>query len=209
MQILRLVPRRPAGQTAGIDPKLLFVAKNGTPQIDVKHPLRIAVLDASIGRIATLQKPQGKGRNPIHTGSSEGPSKPADVDPTTMPKVMRMRKSMRALGQGACFREASSQGKRYRLKQIVCAGLWAALHRPRVKRRGFFVSRLCDRRVPQRHICFVHHEIERTLPKRAVGVTGRLVRMAQDTVHLRRQILAVAQEGLDASARSIAFNAAS
>ena len=95
MQILRLVPRRPAGQTAGIDPKLLFVAKNGTPQIDVKHPLRIAVLDASIGRIATLQKPQGKGRNPIHTGSSEGPSKPADVDPTTMPKVMRMRKSMR------------------------------------------------------------------------------------------------------------------
>ena len=28
-----------------------------------------------------------------------------------------------ALGQGASFREASSQGKRYRLKQIVCAGL--------------------------------------------------------------------------------------
>jgi hypothetical protein len=91
-----------------------------------------------------------------------------------------------ALGQGSCLLEMSSQGKRHCMKQIVCAGLGAALHRPRVKRCGIFVSGLSDRRIPQRHVCFVHHEIKRTLPKRAVGVSGRLVGMAQDRMHLRR-----------------------
>ncbi len=35
VQILRLVPADRPVKTAGLDPKLLFVAKNGTPQIDV------------------------------------------------------------------------------------------------------------------------------------------------------------------------------
>ena len=47
VQILRLVPRRSAGQTAGIDPNLQFVAKNGTPQIDVERSLPAAKADTA------------------------------------------------------------------------------------------------------------------------------------------------------------------
>jgi hypothetical protein len=54
VQILRLVPRRLAGQTAGIEPKLLFVAKNGTPQIDVKQSSRIAADVAVARKVAGL-----------------------------------------------------------------------------------------------------------------------------------------------------------
>ena len=67
-------------------------------------------------------------------------------------------------------------------------GLGAALHRPRKERPGFSVSCLMNCCNSQCHMSFMHQEIERTLPKRAVGVSGCLVGMARERVGLGRQI---------------------
>ena len=54
-------------RTGQVDPKEAFVAKMGTPQIDVKHPLRMAALDASLGgkraHTGRLGKDRGAGQS--------------------------------------------------------------------------------------------------------------------------------------------------
>ena len=54
-------------RTGQVDPKEAFVAKIGTPQIDVKHPLRMAALDASLGgkraHTGRLGKDRGAGQS--------------------------------------------------------------------------------------------------------------------------------------------------
>jgi hypothetical protein len=49
VQILRLVPRRSAGQTAGIDPEETFVGNNRTAGVDVERTYQTTALDASVG----------------------------------------------------------------------------------------------------------------------------------------------------------------